>query len=69
MVPINTVRPSISCSSYSSGLDTGPSVPVPKVGFAKLPRSNGGNHARLSLVQATEESTVATTNGRVAAVS
>ncbi|PPR91560.1 hypothetical protein GOBAR_AA29118 [Gossypium barbadense] len=69
MVTLNPVPPSISCCSFSSGFDAGPPVPVPKVGFFKLPRSNGGNHAKLSLVQATEESTVATTNGRVAAVS
>ncbi|XWS45144.1 hypothetical protein CRYUN_Cryun15aG0111500 [Craigia yunnanensis] len=67
--------PAISCSS--SGFETCPSVPFPKVGFMKVPflapspslGSNGGNNARLSLVQATEESTVSITNDRGAVIS
>ncbi|KAH1082450.1 hypothetical protein J1N35_022211 [Gossypium stocksii] len=65
----------ISC--YSSGLDSGLSVPLPKAGFVKLPVPapstslglSSGNNARLSLVQATEESTVAITDDRVAVIS
>ncbi|XP_039012422.1 adenylyl-sulfate kinase 2, chloroplastic-like [Hibiscus syriacus] len=68
MVALKTVHPPISCSS--SGSVIGPLVPVPKIGFVKLPlHSLGMNGGKLSLVQATEESTVAMTNGRAAVVS
>ncbi|TYH44961.1 hypothetical protein ES332_D11G231700v1 [Gossypium tomentosum] len=66
------VWPAISCSS--SGLDSCQSVPLPKAGFVKLPLPapltslglSSGNNARLSSVQATEESTVVITDDRVA---
>ncbi|KAE8709575.1 Adenylyl-sulfate kinase 2 [Hibiscus syriacus] len=65
MIALKPVHPPISCSS--SGSKSGPSVPVPMIGFVKLPSLsfglNGGNHGGLSLIQATEESTVAVTNG------
>ncbi|KAB2004738.1 hypothetical protein E1A91_D11G226700v1 [Gossypium mustelinum] len=69
------VWPAISCSS--SGLDSGQSVPLPKAGFVKLPLPapltslglSSGNNARLSSVQATEESTVVITDDRVAVIS
>ncbi|KAG4121447.1 hypothetical protein ERO13_D11G208200v2 [Gossypium hirsutum] len=69
------VWPAISCSS--SGLDGGQSVPLPKAGFVKLPLPapltslglSSGNNARLSSVQATEESTVVITDDRVAVIS
>ncbi|XVF15424.1 hypothetical protein REPUB_Repub09cG0151900 [Reevesia pubescens] len=76
MVVLKAVRPAISC--YSSGFESGTSVPLPNVGFVKfqLPVPSpswglsGGNNARLSLVlQATEESNVAITNDRAAVVS
>ncbi|GMI68031.1 hypothetical protein HRI_000472400 [Hibiscus trionum] len=71
MAALKMVQPPVSCSS--SGSDCGPLVPVPKIGFVKLPSFsmglNGSNYARLSLVQATEESNVAMTNGRAAVVS
>nr|KJB43909.1 hypothetical protein B456_007G223200 [Gossypium raimondii] len=69
------VWPAISCSS--SGLDSGLSVPLPKAGFVKLPLPapltslglSSGNNARLSSVQATEESTVVITDDHVAVIS
>ncbi|XWS29703.1 hypothetical protein CRYUN_Cryun24cG0052900 [Craigia yunnanensis] len=73
MVAVKAIRPTISCSS--SGFESGPSVPLPKVGFVKMPSPspslglNGGNNARLSLVQPTEESTVAITNDRATVIS
>ncbi|KAK6258655.1 hypothetical protein SCA6_013129 [Theobroma cacao] len=75
MVSLKAVRPAISCSS--SGLESGPSVPLPKVGFVKLPLPapspslglNVSNNARLSLVQATEESAVSVANDRAAVIS
>ncbi|XWS41773.1 hypothetical protein CRYUN_Cryun17cG0111900 [Craigia yunnanensis] len=68
MIALKAVRPTISCSS--SGFESGPSVSLPKVGFVKMPSPapspslglNGGNNARWSLVQATEEPAVAITN-------
>ncbi|XP_022739984.1 adenylyl-sulfate kinase 3-like [Durio zibethinus] len=75
MVALKAVRPAISCSS--SGFEIGRSVPVPKVGFVKLPLPasspslglSSGNNARWSLVQAMEESTVAITNDRADVIS
>ena len=72
MVALKAVRPAVSCPS--TGFESGPSVSLPKFGSFKLPSPSslalsGGNYARLSLVQATEKSTVAITNGRVAVVS
>ncbi|XVF17526.1 hypothetical protein REPUB_Repub10bG0130500 [Reevesia pubescens] len=75
MVSLKALRPAISCSS--SCFESGSSAPVPKVGFVKLPLLSpsssfglsGGNNARLSLVQATEESAVAITNDRASVIS
>ncbi|KAE8707020.1 Adenylyl-sulfate kinase 2 [Hibiscus syriacus] len=70
MITLKPANPPIYCSS--SGSKSGQFFLVPKIGFMKLPSLslglNGGNHARLSLILATEESTVAMTNGRAAAV-
>ncbi|XP_022751204.1 adenylyl-sulfate kinase 3-like isoform X4 [Durio zibethinus] len=75
MVELKAVRPAISC--YFSGVESGPAAPFRKVGFLKwqmpaLSPSLGlscGNNARLSLVQATEESTVSIANDRASVIS
>lgn len=75
MVVLKAVRPPISCSS--SGFDGGQLVPLHKVSFVNLPlpasllsvRSSSGNNAKLSMVQATGESSTASTNGRAAVFS
>ncbi|XVE87002.1 hypothetical protein DITRI_Ditri18aG0080700 [Diplodiscus trichospermus] len=75
MVALKVLRSTICCAS--SGFGSVPSVPLPKVGFVKMPLQapspssglNGGNNARLILVQAKEESTVAITNDGSAVIS
>ena len=75
MVVLKAVRPTVSCSS--SGFDSGQGLPLPKAGFVKLPLPasslsmglSSGNNARLSLIQATEESVVAITNDPAALIS
>lgn len=76
MVALKVVRPTIACSSSSSGSQSGLSVPLHKFGFVKMPLPapspsllfNGGNNARFSLVLATEDSTLAVTNGCAAVI-
>ncbi|XVF59270.1 hypothetical protein PTKIN_Ptkin07bG0262100 [Pterospermum kingtungense] len=77
MFALKAVGPAISYSF--SGFESGSSAPLSKVGFMKLPLPlpaqtpssglGGGNNARLSVVQATEESTVSFTNDRAAVMS
>ncbi|OMO56456.1 Adenylylsulfate kinase [Corchorus capsularis] len=71
MEALKAVRPAISCSS--SGFENHQPAPLPKVSFVKLPAPapslNGCSNARLSSVQATEESTVSFTNDRAAVFS
>ncbi|KAH1073076.1 hypothetical protein J1N35_025404 [Gossypium stocksii] len=75
MVVLKAVRAAISCSS--SGFDGGQLVPLHKVSFVNLTlpasllsvRLSTRNNAKLSLVQATKESSTASTNDRAAAFS
>ncbi|KAA3461467.1 Adenylyl-sulfate kinase, chloroplastic [Gossypium australe] len=75
MVVVKAVRPAISCSS--SGFDGGQLVPLHKVSFVNLTlpasllsvRLSSRNNAKLSLVQATKESSTASTNDRAAVFS
>ncbi|GMJ08050.1 hypothetical protein HRI_004474200 [Hibiscus trionum] len=75
MVLLKAIRPAICCSS--SVFDGGHLIPVDKVSFVKFPlpaswlsmRLNSGNNAKLSLIQATEESSMPITNDHAAAIS
>ncbi|MBA0861847.1 hypothetical protein Goshw_001752 [Gossypium schwendimanii] len=70
MVVLKSVRPAISCSSF--GLNGDQLVPLHKVSFvASLlsVRLSSRNNAKLSLVQATKESSTASTNDSAAVFS
>ncbi|PPE02371.1 hypothetical protein GOBAR_DD00610 [Gossypium barbadense] len=72
MVVLKSVRPAISCSSF--GFDGDQLVPPHKVSFVNLTlpasllsvRLSSRNNAKLSLVQATKESSTASTNDSAA---
>ncbi|XP_039009706.1 adenylyl-sulfate kinase 3-like [Hibiscus syriacus] len=75
MVVLKALRPAICCSS--SIFDDGPLVPVDKASFVKFPllasslsvRLSRSNNAKLSLVQATEESSMPIAPDPAAAIS
>ncbi|TYG40490.1 hypothetical protein ES288_D12G097000v1 [Gossypium darwinii] len=75
MVVLKSVRPAISCSSF--GFDGDQLVPLHKVSFVNLTlpasllsvRLSSRNNAKLSLVQATKESSTASTNDSAAVFS
>ncbi|KAB1998475.1 hypothetical protein ES319_D12G091600v1 [Gossypium barbadense] len=75
MVVLKSVRPAISCSSF--GFDGDQLVPPHKVSFVNLTlpasllsvRLSSRNNAKLSLVQATKESSTASTNDSAAVFS